>query len=364
MTTRWMPFAASILLTLPSVDASAQARISFTGAGITPIPLDGAQPIAIAADGSLQASCALQPGTSACQGITGEGPGLVPTGAISVSLTPDAQGRYPVTTGQQIQVLRTISAGAEVCLATATSESGVSGWETLVAPNGSSTATVSFANAGEATLGFRCYSAAGASPSTAQLRFAVSGTSGGGCSLPPHPHIRPSGLVEYAMTWNQVFDRNYPNGPGYLTPLGSFTPQRSMNGPLSAKMYLAISFTAQAGVRGNIAFAPSQPIYAIGYTEYRPGTAFVSVSPCAGDFRPHDPSSTDMFLRNCRLTPHEGGFFFGNSPTPSSSYCQLTPGQTYYLNVVMGPPGGLNGFTNSCNSGLQRCEVNAQPRGN
>jgi hypothetical protein len=166
------------------------------------------------------------------------------------------------------------------------------------------------------------------------------------------------------MTWEQVFEQAYPDAPGYLIPLGSFTPSRSMDGPASASMYLAIEFTAKAGVAGSIAFAPSQPIAAVGYTQYRAGTAFVTVSPCAGDFRAPDPASSDPFVKNCRALMVEGGFFFGNIEGAGAHYCQLTPGATYYLNVVMAPPTALDGVTSSCDNGIPRCEINAQPKFN
>lgn len=189
-----------------------------------------------------------------------------------------------------------------------------------------------------------------------------SGSDAGATSSCSHPDIRPVELTEYRMTWEEVFEREYPNAPGYLVPLGSFTPGRSMSGPLSASMYLSIEFTALEGVRSRISFAPSQPIAAVEYTQYRPGTAFVSVSPCPGDFRPGDPASDDSFLRNCRGLIVGETLNFGNSPDPAPHYCQLEAGRTYYLNVVFAPPGMLDGVTNSCDFDLDRCEVNSQPR--
>ncbi|MCU0674234.1 MAG: hypothetical protein MUE69_15725 [Myxococcota bacterium] len=189
-----------------------------------------------------------------------------------------------------------------------------------------------------------------------------SGSDAGPTNACVHPDIRPAALTEYRMTWEQVFERAYPDAPGYLVPLGSFTPERSMSGPPSASMYLAIEFTALEGVRSRISFAPSQPIAVVGYTQYRPGTAFVSISPCPGDFRPPDPASDDSFLRNCRALITGETLNFGNSPDPAPHYCQLEAGRTYYLNVVFAPPGMLDGVTDSCDFDLDRCEVNSQPR--
>ncbi len=163
------------------------------------------------------------------------------------------------------------------------------------------------------------------------------------------------------MTWEQVFERVYPDAPGYLIPLGSFTPSRSMDGPASASMYLAIEFTAKASVSSTLRLYPAQPIAAVGYTQYRRGAAFVTVSPCAGDFRAPDPASSDPFVKNCRAVLNGGTLVFGNLEGAGAHYCQLTPGATYYLNVVMAPPTALDGVTSSCEDGLDRCEINAQP---
>lgn len=346
--------ATALILSLPAHAQSGTLR--FAGGAHPDIPLLSSADLVLLPSGSYEGRCALTSGTTRCQGVAAGGggtPGPLPTASLT--------GASSASTGTAISVTRSTGNAPELCVASSSPSAGVTGWSGSVGPT-AGTSSVTFSSTGTYSLSMRCYNANGATTSNSlSITVSQGGGTPGNCSI-SHPQIRPAGLTEYLMTWNQVFERNYPAAPGYLIPLGSFTPERSMNGPLSSKMYLAIAFTAQAGVVGNIAFAGSQPIPAVGYTEYRPGTAFVTVSPCAGDFRPQDSASNDMFVRNCRLTVEEGAFFFGNSPSPSSAYCQLTPGQTYYLNVVMGPPGGLNGFNNSCNPGLQRCEVNAQPR--
>ncbi|MCU0676283.1 MAG: hypothetical protein MUE69_26270 [Myxococcota bacterium] len=191
--------------------------------------------------------------------------------------------------------------------------------------------------------------------------LADSGPDGSAMDSCSHPDIGPAALMEYRMAWEEVFEREYPTASP-LVPLGSFTPGRSMSGPLSASMYLAIEFTAQEGAFGPVRFYPSQPIAAVGYSQYRSGTAFVTVSPCPGDFRPHDARSDDVLLRNCRGSMVEGPLFFGNSPDPAPHFCQLEPGRTYFLNVVFAPPGMLDGVTNTCDSEQDRCEINAQVR--
>jgi hypothetical protein len=56
--------------------------------------------------------------------------------------------------------------------------------------------------------------------------------------------------------------------------------------------------------------------------------------------------------------------FHGNLEGAGAHDCPLTPGATYYLNVVMAPPTALDGVTSSCDSGIPRCEINAQPKFN
>lgn len=346
--------AATIATALPTPAAAQTWTLRFAGGGQADIPLESGSLLLLQPDGRFSGRCVLSGGQ--CSGVSAPPPsGQLPSAALA--------GAATATTSAALQLSRTVTGAPELCVASADPSAGVTGWNGAVGP-ASGTSSVSFTSTGTYALSMRCYNTNGAS-STAMHTVNVGGggTTPPGCSLPPDPNIRPPGLTEYAMTWNQVFEREYPFAPGYLIPLGSFTPERSMAGPLSASMYLAIAFTAQSGVRGNIAFAGSQPIAAVGYTDYRPGEAFVTISPCPGDFRPPDLSSSDMFVRNCRRTVEEGTLFFGNSPSPSASYCQLTPGQTYYLNVVMAPPGQLDGRTSSCRNGLPRCDVNAQPRG-
>ena len=347
--------AATIAAALPTPAAAQAWTLSFAGGGQADIPLESGSLLLLQPDGRFTGRCVLSGGQ--CSGVSAPPPsGQLPTATLA--------GAATATTSAALQLSRTVTGAPELCVASAAPSAGVTGWNGAVGP-ASGTSSVSFTSNGTYALSMRCYNANGAS-STAMHTVNVGGggTTPPGCSLPPDPNIRPAGLTEYAMTWNQVFEREYPSAPGYLIPLGSFTPQRSMDGPLSAKMYLSISFVARAGVRGNIAFSGSQPIAAVGYTDYRIGNGFVTISPCAGDFRPPDPLSPDLFVRNCRIVVQaESSLFFGNSPTPSSAYCQLTPGQTYYLNVVMAPPGSLNGFTNSCLNGIPRCEINSQPRG-
>lgn len=361
---RAIALASAIGLAL-GLPAHAQTMLRFSGSTAPAVRLDTAQAVDLLTAGQIRAACVLRAGTTACEGMSDVGGQTVPTVALAVQgLTADAQGRFQVATGQDFTVTTVTNGVADVCAATATPAAGATGWTTLVAPAASGAATVRFANAGEAVLGLRCYNAGGAAPTATQLRFIVNATAGGGCSLPPSPHIRPQGLEGFVRTWNEVFERPFPNAPGYLIPLGSFTINRTMNGPLSASHYLAISFTAQANLAVSLSLAPSQPIAAVGYTQYRPGAAFMTISPCAGDFRPPAPESPDLLLRNCRAVFNgENVFAFGHAPAPNASWCQLTPGQTYYLNVVFAPPGQTNGFVDSCEFTETRCEINAQPRG-
>jgi hypothetical protein len=361
MNSHFSVLASAACLLMGSTAAMAQSSLTFRGSSLSPIPLDVTQPLTIGDDGSVQASCLFQAGTTVCQGVSPPVSQQIPTVALSVSgLTQDGQGRYELTAGTQFAISRTITNTADVCVATSSVSATTVGWDSVFAPAATSSATVRLTSAGEYTLGLRCYNLAGAAATPTQLRFVVAapvGPNPDSCTLPADPSIQPANFTRYVRTWNQVFQvGDFPNAPGYLVPMGSFLVNNSLPGPASAGMYISVPFTPQANRTYTLRFYPAQAIFAAGYNgdQTRRGTSFVSASRCAGDLRAPDVGSSDPDLRLCRSMVNNGQFVF--TTTSNAGLCQLQAGQTYWLNFMMvNPIGGLSNTTNTCVF-IDRCE--------
>lgn len=354
MSFKFSVLATSVGLLFGATAVQAQSSLTFRGSSLSPIPLDVSQPVTVADDGSVQATCLFQTGTTVCQGVSPPVNQQVPAVTLSVTgLTQDSQGRFEVNAGQQVAVTRAITNSADVCIASATPASGASGWLNVFAPAASSVANVQFSGSGEVTLGLRCYNQAGAAPTATQLRFMVAAAVGANpdlCELPAHPLIRPQGFTRYVMSWNDLFRVGpFPNAPGYLNPVGSFTITRTFPGVSSAAMYITVPIVPEAGKTYVFNHSTAQAVVAAGYfgDPSRAGGNFTSVSPCAGDLRARVPGSSDPLLGVCRSAlMYEDVFRFTTSASASSSICKLVPGQTYWLNFMMNNPATLVNATN------------------
>lgn len=358
--------AAAVGLLFGASAVQAQSSLTFRGSSLSPIPLDVSQPLTVGDDGSIQATCLFQTGTTICQGVSPPQSQQVPVTTMSVTgLTQDPQGRYEVTAGQQISVTRAVTNSPDVCIASATPVSGASGWLNVFAPAASSTANVQFSGSGEVTIGLRCYNQAGAAANPTQLRFMVTASVGANpdlCELPADPLIRPQGFTRYVLSWNDLFRVGpFPSAPGYLNPVGSYTITRSFPGASAAAMYITVPIVPEAGKTYALNHSTAQWVQAAGYPgdPSRAGGSFVSVSPCAGDLRAQVGASPDQLLRSCRSAGplYEDVFRFTTSASAPSSVCKLVPGQTYWLNFMMNNPATLvNASTGAINLTQTACD--------
>lgn len=353
--------ATTVCLLLTASVAQAQSSLTFRGSSLSAIPLDISQPLTVGDDGSVQASCLFQAGTTVCQGVSLPVSQQIPTIVLGVTgLTQDSQGRYELAAGTQFPISRTITNTADVCVASTTVPASTVGWDSVFAPAASSSASVRLTVAGEYTLGMRCYNLAGAPTTPTQLRFNVSapiGPNPDACSLPAHPNIQPAGFTRHVRTWSQLFQRGaFPDAPGYAVPIGSFTVNNSLPGPTSAGMYITVPIVPQQGANYRFDVIPAQAVFAAGYngSPNRRGTSFYSISRCAGDLRAPDPGSSDPDLKSCRGMVREGSIYFNAANVPNS--CSLQAGETYWINFMMvDPTGTLSNTSHTCES-LDRCE--------
>lgn len=371
------PLSLAILFVAVSGQSYAQSSITFRNSvPLTTVPLDVSQPVEFSAtNNNLTASCVLQANTTVCQGVGQQTNTQAPAVTLSVTdLSTDTEGRYLVNSGVQFPVRRQVTNSPHVCVASSTATSGVTGWDNAFNPAADTSVNVRLSGTGEVTLRYRCYNEAGAAANPTSLRFFINapvGPNPDACSLPNNPLINPAGFSRHVLTWNDVFGTGAFPGYSVRSPIGSFTVGRTLQGPASAGMFITIPFTPEVNRTYTLRHYPAQ--FVIGappgqtpMTWYpgdtsREGSAFVSISPCAGDLRAW-ASGSDPWLNRCRVSSpiKEAPFTFttGNA----SHLCQLQAGQTYWLTYAMADPtGGLTTTEHTCDYGA-RCETTVEFR--
>lgn len=192
--------------------------------------------------------------------------------------------------------------------------------------------------------------------------FETPGEPGGEPPACTHSLIQPEGWVKGQRPWEVAWSSpdgspqaTYPNSVGFPIPLGA---QRGG--------YTVIPFVAGFEFV-SIYWEPVQANPQQGYGTPRPAEGmWMSLSPCAGDFRPADDTASDPFLKSgCRKGGASGGFAYGIGTT-THQFCALEPGETYYLNVIAADPSdGLHEGETSCAevpNSLLRCHVQAVSR--
>ncbi len=108
---------------------------------------------------------------------------------------------------------------------------------------------------------------------------------------------------------------------------------------LNSFQYNALSFVADSS-SGTLVFEAGRP------SEGAPAGYTVKISQCPGDFTTEQPFNPDTF--HCIKSGPTANLKW--SATSQTGYCKLTPGVTYYLNVVHGTVENNSTFTNNCSS--------------
>lgn len=181
-----------------------------------------------------------------------------------------------------------------------------------------------------------------------------------------HPMFQPSSYREYRKSWAEVFSGRgnppqpvtFPYTPAHLQPVGSF----SINDAAISRAYITVPITIPSDPNKvySLTWYEAQVIRAAGYRMARPGAAYITLSPCAGDLRPADPASGDTWLAaGCRRYGQSSEISFTNTMMRSTGgACAVESGKTYYLNIAFLPYGSTSPVLgNGCYSGDQ-CEVN------
>jgi len=175
------------------------------------------------------------------------------------------------------------------------------------------------------------------------------------------PLVQPAGRTGVIRNWNQAFSlAPFYTSTSYLHPIGSFT----MSELPQPGHWLAVAFTATDSTLVTLDWVESQSlVFPVRYNGRPAHSAFLTVSPCPGDFRLADNASSDGFLkRGCRRSANMDSIRFRTDIADSStSNCALRAGEPYYLNVGFFEPGETDPAAHTCISGTQ-CEINVQPQ--
>lgn len=175
----------------------------------------------------------------------------------------------------------------------------------------------------------------------------------GACEVGPNANILPAGFTRVDRTWAQAF--TWPNGqqiPTYPNSTGAVTPFGADKGK-----YTVISFVPNVETTIRMEFSEAQANTLIGYSPARPigggGGLYVTVSPCAGDFRAAGDGTDPAALAVCRKFISSGDFFYSSKASASASVCKVTAGVQYYINVIAASPaGGITVGEETCNNGI------------
>lgn len=280
------------------------------------------------------------PGDGWCPTIT------MPAPAFTTSLIGQPAS---ISAGQQT-MLTWATANATTCSTSGTTlpsgVTSVSGWMSTMATSSIGT-VLTLPTAGTYVFRLTCTGAGGSVASSASV--SVSGSGGGGTSctgthLPPSNRTRQTTMaIDTTDLWaasntdwprNSVVDTTMwnPAPPGQLDAngvnrsfMGRFGGNPGDTGTLevSSSKYVAfqIDTTGQSNKYGAINWE-------------QPGASgaplLITISPCPGDFSPASAQ-----CKSDGTAASGMGWTTGQTP---SNYCKLTPGTTYYLNVVFGSP--------------------------
>lgn len=329
-----------LALTLLAPVAQAQSRaIVFTNVGNLQVPLRDGSELEILADGTVRAECVLD--GEICAGLGASGP------APTVMLVASAS---EIAAGAAVSLSWNVVNGSPgACIASSTP--AVANWHGIALPPLAGSRVFTLASAGSYQFGLTCYSEFGSGSASVAVTVVEAPPPPGSCTA-SGPGIEPAGYTRVDRSWAQVFN-GLPatSTPAFPMPVGSYTQQ----GASVTGTYFTVPFQLPAGSTRTLQWAMAQPVGALGYVPQAvANTALVSISPCGGDLRAPQ-AGPDPLLSQCRGLGPEGQVVFGTA----GSGCPLTPGTTYFLNVLLDDPHTLTPGSSACSSGSV-CDILVQ----
>lgn len=368
--------------------AIAQQTITFSNTSPpVAVTLAPSSTIGIAANGNLTATCTLATGDSArCDGMPAGfaqpvNP-VVQLNASNFSQTPDGNNKYPAGTTLTLTPVVTVVPG-EICQRILVNGGTGTGWTgSQLAPFTGTTVTLPAPNS---TYEFkvRCWAASGVGDSLSVV-LSTRET----IIDPPPGQCTTDGQLAADASHNGYTRMNSPQRfPEMRTffnlACGDF-PATGSNVCLmldTRSQYISLQFTAPV----DLGVYPSGKVIQWqsaqqGAQADEPSTYF-TISQCQGDFRIPPagaagniaPTGDPTFAHGCRNIrflsqtglPSQGiGIAYNLTGVSSASSCGLTPGGTYYFNMILADPiGGIQPGEHTCaNSSSNSCgmQVRAQ----
>ena len=370
------------------------------------VPTLNGQAINWDANGDLVVVCTDDDQDGFCDGTVGKSTGST-EGAASVGMLKFSSGGTITNNGANTTIGTTQSLGVtvqwqaattvDVCQMTTTgSPAPTPNWTSQkVDISGGTTKSQNFTLSASQTadlnyqFSLTCYNLAGSDEvtgtkiitATVEKRTSGGGTGGTGGTVYPgmaddscditkgtgagaDPLFQPDGYTKQEFDWTTAMfkgkdqsiypDTGYPKMPSDQPPVGSFT----LGGATMKNKYISIAFEENAHVSRYVL----QWIQAFGYSSspsyiVQPaGNIFVTVSPCAGDFRYTTTQKTaaeraagdPTFTRACRVVRNEANVTLNNDIT-QTAHCTTEPGRRYYLNVMIADP--RDGFSTDPDTG-------------
>lgn len=176
---------------------------------------------------------------------------------------------------------------------------------------------------------------------------------GPACLHDPDPRMQPAGFEQRMYGWGGLFyGQSFPSiDAGGPSPVGSFTMEDQYNPqgwPIKG-LYFSAPFVPEADQSYKLEWYRAQTVAQRGYVTVNPSSGvFVTISPCAGDFRlmRYDVPRTDERSSACRSYAQNGSLFYGT--VAGGSACVLQAGVQYYLNIVFTDPVAMDPATDTC----------------
>ncbi|MFA5683149.1 MAG: hypothetical protein WC995_01155 [Lysobacteraceae bacterium] len=291
------------------------------------------------ANGDLQVQCRTSGGNCVTSNLGSGSSGGNPPTNVSLSVSPST-----ITSGSSVTVTRA-STGANGCYGTGVTQNGstvnLPAWTGQLFPGTGGTPVTLTTGESASTYVFQmyCFSAGGASATVSSPQITVNpGETGGGgdgyCAeyyngstrpVPTDVRFTAHGFTKKERSFQQIWG----------VPIGSAGSRTGVPGPQldGNSQYLSIPITLTPTVSQiNLAWTEPQDLTS-------PGAIAISISPCAGDFRPANSAqaASDPFLSfQCRLNEvslSSNGLSIARAGAGLSG-CQIPVNKTVYLNIA------------------------------
>ncbi|MFA5683143.1 MAG: hypothetical protein WCZ65_08975 [Lysobacteraceae bacterium] len=276
-----------------------------------------------------------------------------PTG-VMLSVTPTS-----ITQGGAVTV-NWSSSNAQSCFAVG--PAGVTGWTgSGLAPSGARAVTLS--QAGTYTFQMYCFNSAGVSNTVSSAAVTVSPSGGGdgycaeyynGSTRPVPTDVR---FTAHGFTRVQAsFETVWGGIPGTTSGINANVPGNFLTPYTSRYLAIPITLIDEIGSGSQINFSW---VETLGIGGIQTGPVVVTISPCAGDFRPPQVGTTDPYLGfQCRVSSLTISGNMSITSVVGLSGCPAPKNKQIYMNIAPASMYDTTAPTTStCPPGAAACGV-------